>query len=146
MGSFPKIGVGVGVVLLKEGKVLLGLRHPDSQKAKNDLHGEGTWTLPGGKVEFKENLRDTAFREVFEETGIKIQKESLEIVSISDDILGDVHYVTIGFLAKDFEGKPQVKEPEKIIKWNWFFFENLPTPLFFPSARIIKNFLKKKIY
>jgi len=144
MNSFPKIGVGV--LLLKEGKVLLGLRHPDPQKAKSDLHGEGTWTLPGGKVEFKENLRDTAFREVFEETGIKIQKESLEIVSISDDILDDVHYVTVGFLAKSFEGEPQVREPEKIIKWDWFSFENLPTPLFFPSARIIKNFLKKKIY
>jgi len=144
MSFFPKIGVGV--LLLKEGKVLLGLRHPDPKKAKSDLHGEGTWTLPGGKVEFKENLRDTAFREVFEETGIKIQKESLEIISISDDILDDVHYVTVGFLAKSFEGKPQVREPEKIIKWGWFSFESLPAPLFFPSARIIKNFLKKKIY
>jgi len=44
-----KPGVGVGVIILKDSKVLLGKRHSDARKADSELHREGTWTLPGGK-------------------------------------------------------------------------------------------------
>jgi len=37
-----KIGVGFGIMILKDNKVLLGHRHPDPEKASSDLHGEGT--------------------------------------------------------------------------------------------------------
>lgn len=49
-----KPGLGVGVMILKDNKVLLGLRNPDRVKASSELKGEGTWTMPGGKVEFME--------------------------------------------------------------------------------------------
>ncbi len=64
--------VGIGVILLKNNKVLLGKRNEDPRKADSLLHGEGTWTLPGGKLDFKENIQDCAYREVFEETSIKL--------------------------------------------------------------------------
>lgn len=73
-------GVGFGVMILKNGKVLLGKRHDDPIKASSLLHGEGTWTMPGGKLHFHEGLKKAAIREVLEETGIKVK--SLEIVSI----------------------------------------------------------------
>ncbi len=44
-----KVGVGIGVMLLKEGKVLLGKRNIDPVKADSELHGEGTWTIPGAR-------------------------------------------------------------------------------------------------
>ena len=50
-----KVGVGFGVMMLnKEGRVLLGRRNEDPEKADSELKGEGTWTMPGGKLEFQE--------------------------------------------------------------------------------------------
>ena len=139
-----KPGVGVGVMILRDERVLLGKRHEDPKKASSLLHGEGTWTVPGGKLHFQEGLREAATREVLEETGIKVK--NLEIISISNDIVFDNHFVTIGFLCREFEGQPKVMEPDEITKWQWFDLNNLPSPLFSPSERIIKNYLAKKIY
>lgn len=142
--SSQKPGVGFGVMILKDGKVLLGHRHENPEKASSLLHGEGTWTMPGGKLHFQEKLREGAIREVFEETGIKVK--DLEAISISNDIVQDAHFVTIGFLCKDFEGEAKVMEPDEITEWKWFDLNNLPSPLYFPSEKIIKNYLTKKIY
>ncbi len=137
-----KPGVGVGVMVLKDGKVLLGLRHGDPKKADSALHGEGTWTMPGGKVRFKERVRDVAYREAEEETSLKIQKGKLEIISVTDDIVGDAHFVTIGFLCQNFKGEPKVMEPNEITQWQWFSLEQLPSPIFFPSREILDHYLE----
>jgi len=137
-------GVGFGVMILREGKVLLGHRHENPEKASSLLHGEGTWTMPGGKLHFQEKLKEGAIREVFEETGIKVK--GLEAISISNDIIQDAHFVTIGFLCEDFEGEVKVMEPDEITEWKWFDLSNLPSPLYFPSEKIIKNYLAQKIY
>jgi len=50
--------------LRKDGKVLLQLKHPD-------LFGGGKWNGPGGKIHPGENPKQSAIREVFEETGLK---------------------------------------------------------------------------
>lgn len=49
-------GIGFGVMMLKEGRVLLGKRHEDPEKASSELSGEGTWTMPGGKLNFQESF------------------------------------------------------------------------------------------
>ena len=64
------VKVGFGVLLWKDSKVLLGKRHDDAVKASSELHGEGTWTMPGGKMHFQESFEDAAKRELEEETGI----------------------------------------------------------------------------
>ena len=103
--------VGVGVMIYRDGKVLLGKRNDDAQKASSDLHGEGTWTMPGGKLDFQETLIDGICREVLEETGIKVNKDSLRVISVGDEIVPDNHYVTVGFLCEDFEGEAKIMEP-----------------------------------
>jgi 8-oxo-dGTP diphosphatase len=138
MGVLPKIGVGV--MLLRNNKVLLGKRNADPQKADSELHGEGAWTMPGGKLEFGEKLVECAYREVLEETGIRVDKEKLKIVSVADDIAPDAHFVTIGFLCPEFSGEAKLMEPEEIIEWKWFALDNLPSPLFGPSRKILENF------
>ena len=138
-----KPGVGVGVMILNDNKVLLGKRHEDPVKADSLLHGEGTWTLPGGKLDFKEDLRDCAWREVFEETNIKINKDKIKLISVTNDIVEDAHFITLGFLCEDFEGSPNVMEPDEITEWKWFNIDDLPSPMFFPSEKAIKNFINK---
>lgn len=140
----PKVGVGVGVMIIKQGQVLLGKRNPDSVKADSSLHGEGTWTMPGGKVHFGETFEDAGIRETMEETGLKINKP--EVISLSNDIVSDAHFATVGLLCEDFEGEPKPMEPEVITEWKWFNFNDLPSPLFPPSQKIINNFMDKKFY
>jgi ADP-ribose pyrophosphatase YjhB (NUDIX family) len=144
MEQKPK--VGVGVMILRENKVLFGKRHDDPKKADSELHGEGTWTMPGGKLDFLETLKDCAFREVFEETGIKIKKENIKLISVTDDIVKDVHFVTIGFLCEEFEGEPKVTEPDEITEWKWYNLDNMPEEIFSPSMKIIKAYLNNKTY
>lgn len=143
-GLDQKPRVGIGVILLKDNKILLGKRNEDPAKADSLLHGEGTWTLPGGKLDFKEDIQDCAYREVFEETRIRIKKDKLKIISITNDIVEDAHFVTLGFLCEDFEGEPKIMEPDEITEWKWFNLNNLPSPLFFPSEKAIKNFINKE--
>jgi 8-oxo-dGTP diphosphatase len=54
-------GVGIGVFIFKDKKFLMILRH--------GAHGKGSWSVPGGWMEFGESFEDTAKREVCEEVG-----------------------------------------------------------------------------
>jgi len=138
--------VGFGVMLMKEGRILLGKRHDDAKKADSELHGEGTWTMPGGKLHFKESLAEGAVREMQEETGIKIENASLKLVSVADDIAHDAHFITIGFMCERFAGEPGVMEPEEITEWRWFPINDLPVKVFPPSRKVLENYLDKCIY
>ena len=138
--------VGIGMMILKEEKVLLGKRHSDPEKADSALHGEGTWTMPGGGLHFGEKPEDCARRETLEETGIKVDKEKLKLISVSNDVIADAHYITLGFLCEDFEGEAKVMEPDEIVEWRWFELTDLPTPIYFPSERVLKNYLAGTIY
>lgn len=46
----------------------------------------GRWGLPGGCQDLGEDLRETAVRELFEETNIKLNKEEIVLV---DNISGE---------------------------------------------------------
>ncbi len=139
-----KIGVGFGVLMMKDDRILLGKRHSDPEKADSELHGEGTWTMPGGKLEFGESFEEGAKREVLEETGIIIN--SVEVICVNNDKIKDAHFVTIGLFSNDFSGIGKVMEPDEITEWKWFGFDELPEKLFFPSAKILNNYRNKKFY
>ncbi|MCR4311563.1 MAG: NUDIX domain-containing protein [Candidatus Taylorbacteria bacterium] len=141
-----KVGAGFGVMVLREGKVLLGQRHIDPIKADSALHGEGTWTMPGGKLEFGEPFEAGASRELLEETGMTVEPEDLKVISLANDIVSDAHFVTVGLLCESVSGEPQVMEPDEITKWEWFSLDSLPTPLFFPSKEVIENYKLKQFY
>lgn len=139
-----KPGIGVSVMIIKENKILLGLRNPDKVKASIELQGQGTWTMPGGKVEFMEKLVDAAKRELEEETSLKATK--LEFLCISDDMTETAHYVTVGFIAKEYTGEVKTMEPETILEWKWFDLDDLPTNLYKPSQKCIEKYKNKIIY
>lgn len=139
-----KPGVGVGIMILKDNKVLLGLRNPNKEKASSELNGQGTWTMPGGKVEFMEKLVDAAKRELEEETSLKATK--IEFLCISDDMTDTAHYVTAGFIVKEYIGEVKTMEPETIMEWKWFDINNLPTNIYKPSLKSIEKYNSGKIY
>ena len=87
--------VGVGAIIIEQGRVLLA-RRGNPPRA-------GQWSLPGGAVELGETLRAATEREALEETGLIV--EAGQVVEILDRIIpgnnGAVqfHYVLIDFLC-----------------------------------------------
>jgi len=139
-----KVGAGFGIMLLRDGKVLLGRRHVDPEKADSLLHGAGSWTMPGGKFEFGESFEDGAKRELMEETGIVLEK--VKVICVNNNKVDDAHFVTVGFFSEFFDGEAQVMEPDEITEWRWFDLDDLPSPLYFPSERILENYELNRVY
>ena len=123
--------VGVGVVVIKDGKILLG-------KRKN-AHGKGAWCFPGGHLEFNESWEDCALRETMEETGITIK--NIRFGTATNDIFQaeGKHYITIFMLSDYGSGEVKIMEPEKCERWDWFEWDNLPQPLFVPIQNLHKR-------
>ena len=49
---------------------------------------------------------------------------------VENSIGPKAHFVTIGLFAEEFEGEPEVMEPEEITHWKWFSFDELPEKVF----------------
>ena len=115
------VKVGIGVMIMKHGKVLLGKR-----KGK---HGAGEYAWPGGHFEYMESFTESAKREVMEETGMQIKNiKFLRLLNLKKYF--PKHYVDIGLIAEWESGEPQVLEPEKCESWDWYSMDKLPSPLF----------------
>ena len=125
--------VGMGVIVLRGGKILIGERTGN--------HGAGTSMIPGGHLEFGESFEDAAKREVEEETGLK-DLHDLKLVSIGNDIAYDKHYVSIVFTALSDVGKPYDAEPEKCGNWKWLDPSKIPDTIFLPSKKALENWQK----
>ncbi|HLD81094.1 MAG TPA: NUDIX hydrolase [archaeon] len=123
--------VGVGVIVVRDGKVLAG-------KRKN-AHGDGAWSFPGGHLELNEGVEECAKREVFEETGARVK--NLRQGPYTNDVFEKEgkHYVTLFVVADYDSGGVTAREPGKCGEWKWFKWDELPEPVFLP----IKN-LKRK--
>lgn len=139
-----RVGAGFGVILEKDGKILLGMRHPDPDKAGSAFRSAGEWCLPGGKLEWGESFEEGAIRETREETGIMIKNP--KVISVHNCKNEHAHFMTVGLLVHEWEGEAAVLEPDEIIEWNWFDLNNLPHPRYFPSFEVIENYLQNKFY
>jgi 8-oxo-dGTP diphosphatase len=132
--SIKRPVTGIGVCLLKDGKVLLGRRI--------NTHGNGSWSFPGGHLEMNETWEYCAEREVLEETGLKIK--NTRFIGVTNDIFPEEgkHFITI-FIRADYDsGELKLMEPEKCSEWKWFIWENLPQPIFLPIKNLIKQGFK----
>jgi len=113
--------VGVGIMIFKNGKVLLGKR--------KGSHGEGEYAFPGGHLEYMESFQDCAKREISEECGIKIKNIRFQFLA-NVTKYAPKHYVHVGLVADWEDGEPEVLEPEKSESWDWHNIDNLPEPIF----------------
>lgn len=113
--------VGVGVLIFKDGKVLLGRR--------KGSHGDGFYAFPGGHLEHMESFEECARREVREEAGIEIRNMHFTFLA-NVKSFAPKHYVHIGLTADWESGEAVNREPDKREGWDWYSVDNLPEPLF----------------
>jgi 8-oxo-dGTP diphosphatase len=127
----PHVRVGVGVFIFKQGKIAFLQR--------KGAHGPGTWSVPGGNLEFGESFEDTARREVLEETGLHIK--NVHFGAVTNDIFEEEnkHYTTVWMVSDWESGELENKEPEKCAAVMWCDFDTLPEPLFLPWKQLLAS-------
>jgi 8-oxo-dGTP diphosphatase len=105
--------VGVGAVVLREGRVLLVLR--------GVAPAMGLWAIPGGGLKLGETLQAGAEREILEETGITIRAGApiFTCDSLEKDEAGRIrfHYVIVDVAADYLSG--DVKGADDALEARW---------------------------
>jgi 8-oxo-dGTP diphosphatase len=129
--------VGVGVMIFRDGKILLGKR--------KGSHGDGEYAFPGGHLEYMESFDNCARREVGEECGIKIKNIRFQLLA-NLTMYAPKHYVHVGLLAEWESGEPKVLEPNSSESWNWHELNELPQPLFATCELAINSYRQGENY
>jgi 8-oxo-dGTP diphosphatase len=115
--EFPEVPiVGVGAVVVYQGRVLL------VQRGREPLKGK--WSLPGGMLELGESLTQGVVREVQEETGLDV--EAIELIELIDRIHKEsgpsgervrYHYVIADYLCRVVGGTLQAASDADAVRW-----------------------------
>ena len=134
IGHDTLICVGAGVLVYKDGKVLL-------QKRKDN----NCWAQHGGGMEIGETLEETAKRELLEETGLIAN--SLEFLGVfsGKELLytypnGDkVCNVCISYVCQDFSGE-LLNETDETSELKWFSINEIPANISPPDKKIFEAF------
>ena len=105
--------VGVGAVVVRDGKALIIKRAHEPRK--------GEWSLPGGLLELGESLQDAAHREIKEETGLDVDVgpviETFDRVHRDDHGRIRYHFVIVDFVCWVDEGEAVPGSDAEGVAW-----------------------------
>ncbi len=125
--------VGVAVVVREGAAVLLGRR-------AGSYHGH--WCIPCGYVEWDEDVRQAACREFREETGLEVQLTGIYAVH-SNFHNPRQHTVGIWFAGEVTGGS--LAAGDDLLEVGFFPLDTLPTPLAFPTDRLVLEQLRRDL-
>ncbi|MFJ3193130.1 NUDIX hydrolase [Streptomyces griseoviridis] len=134
----------VGVHLYLEdahGRILLGLRHPDSAYAGN------TWHFLAGHCEREEAI-NCLIREAEEEAGLVIEPNDVELVHLVHVVDSPSARPRIGliFRARTWSGTPTVREPDRCVEWRFWNPKDLPDAVVPYTRQAIEGVLAGRRY
>ncbi len=105
--------VGVGAVVVRDGRALIIRRAHEPRK--------GEWSLPGGHVDLGESLSDAVRREVREETGLDVSPgpiiETFDRVHRDSDGRIRYHFVIIDFVCESTSGDAVAGSDAEAVAW-----------------------------
>jgi len=105
--------IGVGVVVWKDGRVLL------IERATSPMRGQ--WSLPGGRQKPGETVTTTARRELQEETGVTVGPlrlvDVVDFIDRDDNGNLDLHYTLIDYTARWQGGPARAGDDAAAVKW-----------------------------
>jgi len=122
--------VGVAIIVAKDDQVLLIKR--------KGPHGKGTWSTPGGHLDFGETPEECAAREAREEVGVAVT--DIRFRAATNDVFESEgkHYITIWMDGK-WTGEPYIAAQEEVAELGWFPWDSLPEPLFLSFENLLKE-------
>jgi len=143
MNKSPRLSVRA--LIVEDQKILLVNATPDK--------GDGKWCVPGGGVDAGENIKDGLVREIYEETGLKIQVEDLICVSEFFDREKNFHQIDLFLKCKLTDGNLSDEwrdEAGVVEKRGFFTLEDMANmnvlPAFLKTDFWLKEDIKLPIY
>ncbi len=135
-----KIGSFVSLILRRESEVLLIRRF-------NTGCEDGMYGCAGGGIDGNEPVTDALIREAFEELGIQLKKEQVNIVHIVHKKYPQGQEL-IGFFAEasSWEGTPRNMEPHKCDDLAWFHIHELPNNCQSTFVHVVAMLEQKKFF
>lgn len=137
-GSRPIIQVGCGAYIFNDRSELLLCRRTD----------DGTWDLPGGGLEFEETIAETAIREVFEETNLRIRSLGKRHVFSGPNMFDVNPFGNAGYLicvvheVTEYDGEI-VLDLNEHTEFQWFSLTDLPHEINNITRELLAPFLGK---
>ena len=105
--------LGVGAIIIREGKILL-------EKRKNEP-GRGKWSIPGGVVNLGESPELAVVREVKEETGLEVAAPCLidvvSDVSLDENEKIKYHFIVVDYFVTVCRGELKAASDADALKW-----------------------------
>ena len=126
MDEKPKVGTAL-IITIDDTVLLMKRKGP---------HGAGTWSTPGGHLDFGETLEGCAAREAKEEVGVDVT--DIRFRCVTNDVFEaeGKHYITVWLEGKAV-GEPRIVSEREVTEIGWFAWDALPEPLFLPVENLV---------
>ena len=128
--------VGVGAVILQDGKIILVKRRAEP--------GKGRWSIPGGIVHLGEKVAEATIREAKEESGLDIEIVDDRPIDAFDSIITDdqgrtkYHFTLLEFLTRPKGGT--LKAAQDVAEARWVPLEEVKK---YDLTRTFRAFFEK---
>ncbi|PHI21618.1 NUDIX hydrolase [Lewinellaceae bacterium SD302] len=136
MAKFP-VSLKARLLLIDRGKILL---------LEQTKPNGGNFTMVGGTIEAKEFAKTTLIRESFEEAGVVLKKEDLQLIHVLHKRSKKAHRIVLYFKAHNWKGHLESKEQKKFKSADWHNVNDLPDKLTGTVKQVIKCYRQGKLY
>lgn len=140
MSHTPHALIASYIVLIKDECVLLQRRFQTGWM-------DGFYSLPAGHVEDGETFTDALIREVAEEIGITLSRDTVKVSHIMHrKAENTIEYIDVFYTTVSWEGEPRICEPEKCDDLSWHPLRSLPENTIPYVREALENIQAKEFY
>jgi len=135
-----KLSLSVFMLLIdKDNNVLL-------IKRSNTGWMDGFYSVPAGALDGKETLLQAVIRETMEEVNVLVSEKNIQLVHTMHNMTHEEEWIGSFFVARHWEGTPQVNEPEKHSEVRWVSIKNLPENIIPYVQRACNGYIENNSY
>ncbi|MEK8127770.1 NUDIX domain-containing protein [Paenibacillus filicis] len=118
--SWFRLHSAVYLLFIQEGEILL------LRRANTGFQDE-KFSLVAGKLDGGEDVWQAAIREAYEESGLVVRREDLEVALVLHRNSDSGEWIDFFLTVRSWEGEPSNREPDKCSEMDWFPVDSLPS-------------------